>query len=348
MSILQQDLAAVQPWLCLDNIEIFAATDAAFWSLLEAALSVPGITMLLMSRQRPALKHLGDYPLLTGLAPDEVKLLVRQHSLTLDAAQVADLTTYTGGNPRLLELSLAYLRSHLCRTARQDFTAVLGQLAGLPSVAHYLVTETLDALSEREHAAAQLLTLARRPLDGFALRDPPEAWPLENINVTADDFAGLEKRGLIHVDLGAQWTLTPLLSDYLKQRPPTRHAAFHNILAQLYTLQGDTLETAYHQAQSGQMDAAVNHLAGDWDALLRRGQAAAMLTVLQVGTPDKTDVQQVWRDLKTALLRLLGQYAAADAVAAEMEPTAASDIARAHALHVRAHPRRPSRCLWLP
>ncbi len=344
---LRAGLAAVGPLLCLDNLETAEADP--FWSLLEMVQDVPQAALLLISRRRPPLPRLGDYPLLDGLSPAEVTALLTQRGLELTLAQAEKVGAHTQGNPRLIELWAARARQSLRPGQELNVEAALAGLTESRAVAHYLAHEVAGALSPGQRRAAGLLACSRRLLDGFLLQHPPPELPLDDLELAPEDFAGLQAQGLVQVGPGEGWQLSPLLSDYMGGRTPAEQRGLcHRWLARWYALQGDTLEAAYHAARGGEVERAVLLLAENQHRLIEQGQAPAVRRVLDPLSAESLSapVRQVWRELRGRLLRLAGEYAAAQAEAQAAAQEAETAIARAQAERARGEAAKRLGDVW--
>ncbi len=308
IAMLQDSFRKIRPLLCLDNLEAFSESDAAFWSLLKAFQENPAVTFLLISRRQPVLEGVSSTPPLQGLQPEQITQWARQQNLTMTEPQIETLTRYTDGNPRLLELWHSSLR----QPSDSEIEASLNTLPALDAVETYLTAQILTSLSEGELRAAWLLALSRRPLP-IPLLLNQEAVKLDEIALTPEDFIRLDQRGLIHHEPGDQWNLSPLLSKHLKN-PPSDVTQLHLWLADLFTLQGDWIEAAFHHVSGEKPDTAVLLLEQRQQQLMTQGQAYAMNVILKEITPETLIdlVRQCYHDLRSQILCLLGHYAEAE------------------------------------
>lgn len=334
---LREGLAKVQPLLCLDNLELLS--DSAASSLLEMAHQCT--SLLLISQQRPSLSQLGDYPLLTGLSAAEVQRFMRQHDIALRAEDAERVTKYTLGNPRLLELWSTHLRQG-------------GSLAESKAT-RYFLSDIVSSLTDGQQRAALMLALCRRPLDSFLLQSPPKALPpLSDLQIEADEFDTLRNLGLIYSDKSSQWSLSPLLSDYLSaQLGETSEMAAakevcHEWLSGLYTLQGNTLEAAYHAICAQESERAILLLAEQQHLLIEQGHAAGMIGLLKSIQADDLSkpVRQVLRDLRRELWQLLGDYAAAEAEARQAAQEAITIAQQARTERIRGELAKGKGNVW--
>ena len=333
---LREGLVRVRPLLCLDNLEALSEHEKGFWSLLEMVREELGISLLLISQQRPPLAGLGDYPSLGGLCSADVQRFMQQRDIHLTPAQADTVTGNTLGNPRLLELWTAHMRLQ-----GADMATSLAQLQRSQAASYFLSTEIMATLSTGQQRAAHLLALARRPLDGFLLQKWPDDLPsLSEFGIEPSDFAALHRLGIIDDQLGDQWTLSPLLQNHLLPQlcppnmPPSNEVIeFHKWLARWYSSQGNTLEAAYHALQAEQREQVVLWLAEQQRLLIEQGHAAAMSKLLaniqaeQLSIP----VRQVLRELRGNLWKLRGDFAAAEAEALEAAHEATTMAAQAQA-----------------
>ncbi|MGB0388188.1 MAG: tetratricopeptide repeat protein [Ardenticatenaceae bacterium] len=310
--LLKEGLTKVRPLLCVDNLEAMPNSEKGFWSLLQMVQEEPHTTALLVSQRRPPLQRLGDYPLLSGLSSAEVKHFMAQRKIELSLTQLETITTYTLGNPRLLELWSAHLRLVELNTPN---LASLDTLRKSQAATNFLSTEIVTALSKNQQLAIQLLALSRRPLDGFLLQHLPKELPLLPAGIEAHDLLTLQQLGLIQHNLGHQWVLSPLLSSYLLSSSPTdEHLELHQWLARFYSLQGQTVEAAYHAIEGRQRERALLWLAEQQELLIKQGQAAAISVLLQNIQADElsTPMRQVLRELRVEAWGLIGNYKAVE------------------------------------
>lgn len=317
--LLRKGLAQVRPLFCLDNLEVLS--NSAAWSLLEMVQATT--SLLLISQRRPPLPRLGDYSPLAGLSLAEVQLFMQRHNVDLTTEQAETVTSYTLGNPRLLELWTAYIRLQ----ALEPAITSLANLRDSPAATSFLATEIISTLTASQQRAARLLALSRRPLDGFLLQNPPpDLPPLSDFEIEAHDFSALHRLALIDDKLGDQWILSPFLSDYLSAQlmPAEAEASeetllFHEWLARLYILQGNVLEAAYHTMQGQEPERAVLWLAEQQHLLIEQGQAAAMSRLLASIEAEllSQPVRQILHNLRGTLCKLLGDYDAAESEARE-------------------------------
>jgi len=336
-ALLSQGLAKVQPLLCLDNLESMPDEEDAFWSLLEIVQKEAHTSLLLISQRRPQLALLGDYALLSGLSPAEVKLFMAQRGMELTEEQAELVTTYTLGNPRLLELWSAHMRMYPEQSEAEGITS-LANLRDSQAATDFLSTQIIAALTPAQQRAACLLALSRRPLDGFLLQNPPKGvQSLSYFDLDATDYTTLHQLGLIYRPLDHQWSISPLLKEQLTQRlaseePTDDLIDFHQWLSDLYSSQGNVVEAAYHTIESEEPEQAILSLAEQQQLLIRQGYASAMNSLLRSIQADdlSSPVRQIWRTLRGELALLQGDYdtAQAEADASAREATTISAQAR--------------------
>ena len=326
LGLLRAGLKAIQPLLCLDNLEEMPTHEIAFWSLLQAIRAESLATLLLVSRHRPAPLDLRDYEPLTGLAVAETETLLHQFEINLSPSQLQTIWRYTEeGNPRLLELWGAFQQ----RT-QVDFDESLARLSTESgAVQNYLTREILGTLSEGEDQAVRLLALRadRQPINAIMLEQSAdivdEAFPdmavtSADMVVTSADFETLKSRGIVNLGLANELVLSPIISDYLQHQHNTDEADFlkqlHQWLVKFYELQANNLEEMYHKILGGQPEAAISQLKAQKELLLKQGQApviAALHTLLadhELGAEGR----KIWHNLKVDLIHLLGHYQGID------------------------------------
>lgn len=329
---LRQGISTVCPLLCLDNVDALPEHATWFWSLLDSLLEEPDVRLLLTSRTRPPLRSIDDYRSLEGFSTDDVRRFVRKHALDLTSEQATAVTSYTGGNPRLLELWIAL---HL-HTPETDVDTSLKHLAShSAAVDAYLSEEILSHLTPGELCTLQVLALARRPISASLLQNLPEHLLLSTLDVDVDQFVELHRQGMIINETREQWLVSPLLQTYLCERIPAgQRQVLHRYLARLYEVEGTIIEQAYHLAQSGDTIGALLTLAERKTLLTEQGQIAPLLHVLNTLTTAAFDSQskRLWRELRTELFRLLGMYDEAAQEAQHASQEATTPTAQAHAL----------------
>lgn len=336
-SHLVHGLDKVQPILCLDNLDVFPDTEEDF-ALLQTVRDTAHAWLLITSQRPPRHLGLGSYMRLEGLSVEAVQQLLGQQSVHVSSTQAAAITRLTKGNPRLLELCVAYMR---LLAADADPAASLQRLSQVSEdLATDLAQEIFASLTADEQQAARLLALARRPLDAYMLRTPPDTVSFEDVALGPEDFDGLYRRGLIHEEPGEQCTLSPLIVEHLRTLPLSeQERALHRCLEQVYAWQGNRLECIYHVIQAGDMARAVALLQQEQASIIAQGQASGMSALLGMIAADALppELRKVWHDLRLDILQFLGEYSAAEEAVAALEAEATTDGERARAWWYRGH-----------
>lgn len=308
------ELKKIQPILCLDNLETISETDDGFWSLLEQVAKELDIRLICTTQERPSRLRLGDYPLLKGLSPDEVQRFLAHSDIHLSSAQAEALTSYTSGNPRILELWVASQRV----SPNSDIAVSLQQLPQTSvAVQEYLTQGIMNGLSTSEQQAARLLSLSRIPLDASIVLEPPDEKPFDQAGITdSDDFEALHNYGLIHEETAGMWSLSPIVRDYLQfqmSHEQTQGILLHRCLEYIHAMQG-SIESAYHALQSGDKEKAVRMLYNERYLRINQGLAPAVLDIAKLVHPDNLDAstRQCWHELKSEVSQILGHYEEAE------------------------------------
>ena len=303
----------IEPLLCLDNLEVIPKSKTEFWSLLSMVQEKSKAILLLTSQQRPPLAGLNDYSKLSGLAPSEVEQLIKPHEMELTGEQINALTLYSSGNPRLINLWIAHVRVQ--DSDRAGLFPVESEITS-----DFLLPQIISALSEGQQRAALLLALSRRPLDRFLLQtSSKQLRPLSDLEIEPDYFMALQRVGIISDESANQWTVLPLLKEYLADQATVLPFAdeiidFHQWLADLYLLQANVMEAAYHAIEGGQAERALLWLARQQHSLIEQGQAAPMSTLLDAIPADELSGprKRLLHNLRIELSQLLGDYNAAE------------------------------------
>jgi tetratricopeptide (TPR) repeat protein len=261
-ALLRQDLATLAerpPILCFDDLEHLstgglAPPTPAHIQLLDLIEGLHGSTPLLLISQRPV--AVSDVQLeLSGLAIDDLRALWAAAGHLLEQAEAERIHAYTGGNPRLLTLLLALWQNNDEAPSLLEQSETTRPL--LPAF-----QRLWRRLSAAERSALQQLSVyqAYAPEDVIA----PE------VLATLASLRLVERDGLGGISMLP--ALAPIVRDDLT---PEMRERLHRAAAVVRLERGEHTAAAYHFAQGGQADLAVQVWFPQRQQALVRGEADA-------------------------------------------------------------------------
>ncbi len=333
LNLLKQD----DYMLCFDNVEVLIPARPEHQSILSlfGTLISERIPLILISRQRPALEIRTEYTMLTGLALSDTEQFLNQCNIHLSAELLKTLHYNTGGNPRLLELFVAWVEKHhenqgfdVNTPGVEEFIASMSSVKG---VEDHLIHEVYNALTETERAVVQSISIFRRPIDAPSLQRR-----LEEAKIVPNVLNTLLTRYVIRVDqLGALY-LHPVLGDLVRQRLTSNlHRELHTWAGGFYEERGDYLEAAYHYTEATNVKRAILLLVEHLDSIINRGQAQAAIDLLE-----KVDRHALPSPIQVALgegigrlYTLQGRYPEAQRRYEDILPLASEDAPTFAVLH---------------
>lgn len=298
--LLRQDLASFgesQPVIVLDDLEHLATgslglLNPAHAQLLDLIESLRGAAPLLLISQRP-LPPSDLHLELGGLRPEAVEQLWRAAGQHLDAVTAARLHTYTGGNPRLLNLMLAF------QADGGEGEPVLDEDGAAPSLLPAF-QRLWRRLTPEERRALQWLSVYQ----GYAPEDVLEPALLES----------LARLHLVERDGEGGVSLLPALAPVIQaDLSPERRETLHAEAAIVRLERGEYTAAAYHFVQSSQEALAVQAWYPQRRQAIARGEADAARRIFsEVSRQRLAGPERKALDLIRAELRhLAGQSAEA-------------------------------------
>lgn len=271
----RSDLAALayQPLLCFDELDFLRAlsqseTRPAHAQLLEFLDSLRGHTPMILIGQR-AYWESDDILALDALHSAQIGDLLTHLDVAHTPADVYALHTYTGGNPRLVELCVAFYQTGV----GESLAEALGHL---PSF-HGLLPLWLRL--ERRLPQAERLTL--NTLSVFRSPAPADVW-LRGSAEEAVALTRLIQRRLAQQDEQGGVALLPALREivYTELSVETREE-LHAQAARIRAERGEYTAAAYHLQRAGQIEAAISLWYENREDEIHRGQAGAALTLFE-------------------------------------------------------------------
>jgi tetratricopeptide (TPR) repeat protein len=297
--LLREDLAKLAPLppiLCFDDLEHLAVANLglpapAHTQILDLLEGLHGsVTMVLIS-QRPVLS--GDVQLeLTGLDVADVRQLCAAvgRELTPDAAQ--RLHAYTGGNPRLITLLLRLPQADAAAWPPEGYNGAQALLPAFQRLWRRLTSE--------ERRVLQQLAVYPYPA-------PADVFP-------AAVLAQLEQLAVIETNaLGGVVLLPALAAIVLAEVSVELRLKLHRQAALVRLERGDVTAAAYHFAQSGDENRAVQAWFPQRRQALARGEADLARPIFFGIVPQRlSKAERKALDLIRAELRkLAGEHAEA-------------------------------------
>jgi tetratricopeptide (TPR) repeat protein len=270
INIIASALAETQALLCFDDVH--ELKEELAWEALRCWMKVQGLHFLFISREE--LPGLGIPQLrLEGLNRQESEALILAIGSGLEPELAGKIHGITAGNPMLIRLALGQML-----TGRLSAGQHLDELALEPAVSAYILDAILNDLHPATRQLLAWLSLFRFPLDlyqsavGDCLR---EILPEPEAPARAIDEA--RRRQLI--DRPTQAALHPLISSHIQHRLKTepgnrRQLHLHAAEYLMSAGGGDAAEAAYHLAQAGEYEEAVDWLTDQVSDLRNRGLAA--------------------------------------------------------------------------
>lgn len=320
------------PLLCFDEVDRLRTPEAgpprpAHTQLLEFMDSLRGLVPRLVLGQRAVLDS--DHHLtLTGLSVQDIHAWLRQAGVAADPAESRQLTAYTGGNPRLVQLCLAL---HRPNAPLSHILEELPQASPLPALFERLWART----SAAEHAALQLLAV---------FRTPAPAVPLQ---AHAPGLEQLAARGLVIYDESGGVAVWPALREMLLAglSAEARQAA-HQMAALIRLAHAEYTAAAYHLVQAGDYHLAVQLWFPRRQQEIGRGQAGPALSLFQnisrttLGRREQEALALIRAELKQLTGDLAGGAAELEAIAwpAASELTIQARLLQGQFLNARGFP----------
>jgi len=267
-------LAQVPALLCFEDVHLLK-NDEAGLSLLGHLSSLPGVTLLLTSRQA------GLLPItqinIGGLEPTEAQELVKRLGLELEAHQLERLLSRTDCNPMLLRLATGQLHE-----TQTDKDAFLEHIETQSQVASYLLGTVLHDLSPAAAWLVSMLSVFRYPMDLYNETLVELAQKYNQPGRFAGALGELQQHHL--VDNPHSAALHPLVHDFLYTTlgtEPAQKKRMHRLAAEWSeAVADDVVEVAHHWLCAGDLEQAAEVLVDQSEELFNRGKASAAVKVV--------------------------------------------------------------------
>lgn len=277
--------------MCLDDLQYVETNDhfIQFIDRMIPTLTEGKLSLMITSRQMPACAHMSSGSPLQGLSEADTQALLIARNLVLPVVLITDLWQATHGNPALLMLAIDAFRG----ASRPDM--VIGQLARVPNIVHYLMKTIHTQLSHNAQAIGVMQALAI--LQGtLATRDVIAAVLHEDS--VWETLYDLGRRYLVHTHqnstgepLYMQHTLVQAF--YYEQLGLTTRHTLHLRAAQYYMHNDHTLlDALHHFSQAGAYQKMVEIITDNLWGLINRGYAQAISEMLErLNTVDLAEAQ---------------------------------------------------------
>lgn len=292
-------LQATPPLLCLDEVDLLRQnSETISLSGLQLREFLAGLsqsaTLLLIGQQ--AIFSADSEISLTGLTAAQVAELLSTANITGSKEEIAQLTAYTGGNPRFLHLCLAL------HDGRQTLTELMRRLPQAPSLRE-LLARLQQRLSPDERGLLAQLAVFRSPA-------PQDAWPEE---AAAKALMVLHQRQIVQEDGAGGVALLPVIRDLVIEDrhwlPTEQREQCHLAAASIRAMRGEYTAAAYHFVQADEANSAVHIWFPHRQQEIQRGQANAALNLFEQISPRRLgeDEREALALIRAELYRLTGQ-----------------------------------------
>lgn len=286
LGLILSDLAELPtpPLLCFDEIDTLrpASQDHArigHIQVIELLDSLRGRVPLLTIGQRALWAGASMYEV-TTLDQAQFAVWLQSQQIAHTDADIAYLHTYTAGNLRLAELCLALYK------ASPD--ALLSDVLEQLPRSHALLPLWLRL--ERGLAPAELQLL--QALSVFRSAAPADAWEVADSAQAAVLSRLIERRLVQHDDRGGVALLPALRTIVYTELPVEQREELHSAAAQIRAERGAYTAAAYHLAQAGQPEAAIDLWYAQRTNEIEQGQAASALAIFSQISPRRLAARQ--------------------------------------------------------
>jgi tetratricopeptide (TPR) repeat protein len=287
------------PLFCIDEVDLLQQdTDTISLSRLQLREFLSGMRqsapLLLVGQQAilPADSEMN----LAGLTAVQVASLLVAANISGGSAEIEQLTTYTGGNPRFLHFCIAL------HDGQQTLTALMRRLPQEPSL-RALLARLRQRLSPDERGLLAQLAVFRSPA-------PQDAWPDESAQKAR---ATLQQRQIVQEDGAGGVALLPVIRDLVLEDwqwlPTEQREQCHLAAANIRAVRGEYTAAAYHFVQAGEGETAVHLWFPHRQQEIQRGQANAALALFEQLSPKRLgkDERKALSLLRAELYRLTAQ-----------------------------------------
>lgn len=302
LSILRYDLAKLtKPFiLCIDEVDLLRPEEIeAHGQLIIFLESLRSLAPVILIGQKRSIEA-DMYLELKGLDTDQTEQMLRQQDVVLSKPDIVRLHTYTGGTPRLIELFGVYYQA-LERTGEPPETA-LDELASQPTLEATL-KRIWRHLTEDEQYLLQILAVFRRPIPKIALFDEVDAISVNQL-VTWDLIQAGDQDDITLLPAYKETIYNQLLEIEIKEN-------LHIKAAEVRTRYGQHTAAGYHYLSGGEAHRAVWLIHRYKDVEVNQGQAATILSMLQMISKNQLPSQkdkEALELLRAEIEKLLGDY----------------------------------------
>lgn len=305
LNLLRHDLAKLQEkrlLLCFDEIDLLRPSEITahtqFVPFLESLLGL--VPILFIGQKAVVGAHL--HLTVTGLASDAIEQLLAESGIALNTGEIELLQQQTQGNPRLIELFVAYYR--LLYREGVAVQEVFDTFAQQPALETLLRRIWLH-LNETEKYLLELLAIFRSPV-------PRAVW---NDQAQQSGIDQLIRWHLVQEDEQCTLRLLPAIRSAIAETllAAEEKELLHLEAATIRSQYGQFSAAAWHFVNAGDNQSALQLLHQHKDEEIDQGQAETMLTILKSISQRtlKREEQEKLVLLRAELQKLLGNYDAA-------------------------------------
>ncbi len=154
--------------LCFDDFHIvnYNAQITAFFKELKRKIykikKTKTFQLLIVTRHRPIFVNSYDYKILSGFSLSETTDFLLSQSINLNSTLLNDIFIKTRGNPKLLDLFIAWHKSK--RPTHEVIVEFIKNMVLMPNIKYFLLQEVYITLSESEKKTIQFLSVFRLPV----------------------------------------------------------------------------------------------------------------------------------------------------------------------------------------
>jgi tetratricopeptide (TPR) repeat protein len=263
LSLLRHDLKEMNenpPLLCFDDVDLLRPLESEQHAQVQVFLeSLRGLAPIIFIGQQVTL-DVDHHQSLGGLAPSEVKAMLRQANIELSEADREVLARFTHNVPYLLELFIFLHRSG------EPMADILADISTTPS-AEFLFSRIWQRLREDERRLLAGLSVFRRPV-------PADAW------VDSDGLKRLITRLFVLQGKSGHLSTIPALQSIIySQLSAEDREILHLDAATVRSERGDYTAAAYHLIRGGRPATAIRLWDAHWRQEVDQGHSAAALSM---------------------------------------------------------------------
>lgn len=271
------------PLFCFDEVDrLDPAHNSAHHQVMSLIGALHEFAPLLLVGAQTEIRGVFPYQL-QPLSTEAVEMLL-QVTKTLPPADRQIISEHTHGNPRLIELSIAF-----CQYRQEAAVPSLQQILVVAQADQSLLEQILPHLSEHERAILAELSVYR----GNA---PADVWWRGK---HASALGKLAERGLVHFDETGGLALSPDHRAVIYSRivSDANRSALHLQAATVCEQRGLYTEAAYHLVHAGNASAAIGQWLEHKESQINQGQASTALTIfheIRATQMELTEKAQGW------------------------------------------------------